>query len=107
MGQWKLMTARDCDKLRMTWVMKNLLPVIATRRIFPRLRTSDNGDRVTDLSRTIITKTSNGIGDRKIPPRSNKQRDMVVKTRRRQRACVSLRGVLVTWAIYTQGQLLL
>jgi len=41
---------------------------------------------------------------------------MVVKTRRRQRAGVSLRGDLcydswslttVTWAIYTQGQLLL
>ena len=45
MGQWKLMTDRDCDELRMAWVMTYLLPVIATRRFSPRLRTSDNGNR--------------------------------------------------------------
>ena len=43
MGQWKLMTGRDCDELRMAWVMTYFLPVIATRRFSPRLRTSDNG----------------------------------------------------------------
>jgi len=74
--------------------MTYLLPVIATRRVSPRLQTSDNGNRVTDRWRTIVTKTSNGIREGKIPPRSNKQRDMVVKTRRRQRAGVSLRGDL-------------
>jgi len=45
-----------------------------------RLRTSDNGNRVTDRWRTIVTKISNGIRKRKIPPRSNKHRDMVAKT---------------------------
>ena len=48
MHQWKLMTGRDCDELRMAWVMTYLLPVIATRRFSPRLRTSDNGNRATD-----------------------------------------------------------
>ena len=27
MGQWKLMTGRDCDELRMAWVMTYVLPV--------------------------------------------------------------------------------
>jgi len=96
MRQWKLMTGRVCDELRMAWVMTYVLPVIATRRFSPRLRTSDNGNRVTDRWRKIVTKTSNGIreGLGKIPPRSNKQRDTVVKTRRRQRAGVSLCGDL-------------
>jgi len=48
MGQWKLMTSRDCDEIRMAWVMTYLLPVIATRWVSPRLRTSDNSNRVTD-----------------------------------------------------------
>jgi len=48
MRQWKLMTGHDCDELRMAWVMTYLLPVIATRLFSPRLRTSDNGNRVTD-----------------------------------------------------------
>jgi len=48
MRQWKLMTGRDCDELRMAWVMTYVLPVIATRRFSPRLRTSDNGNRVTN-----------------------------------------------------------
>jgi len=48
MRQWKLMTGRECDELRMAWVMTYLLPVIATRWFSPRLRTSDNGNRVTD-----------------------------------------------------------
>ena len=52
-----------CDELRTAWVMTYLLPVIATRRFSPRLRTSDNGNLIV--------------------------------------------GALVTWAIYTQGQLLL
>ena len=52
MRQWKLMTGRDCDELRMAWVMTYVLPVIATR-------------------------------------------------------LVMIFGALVTWAIYTQGQLLL
>jgi len=74
-----------------------------------------------DRWKTIVTKTSNKIREGKIPPRSNKQRDMVVKTRRRQRAGVSLHGdlcydswsfshlgykivgALVTWAIYSPG----
>ena len=45
MRQWKLMTGCDCDELRMEWVMTCVLPVIATRRFSPRLRTSDNGNR--------------------------------------------------------------
>jgi len=48
MRQWKLMAGRDCNELRMAWVMTYLLPVIATRQFSPRLRTSDNGNRVTD-----------------------------------------------------------
>jgi len=48
MHQWKLMTGRDCNELRMAWVMTYLLPVIATRWFSPRLRTSDNGNCVTD-----------------------------------------------------------
>jgi len=48
MGQWKLMTGLDCDELRMAWVMTYLLLLIATRRFFPRLRTSDNGTRGND-----------------------------------------------------------
>jgi len=74
--------------------MTYLLPVIATRWFSPQLRTSDNSNRMTNRWRTIVTKTSNGIREGKIPPRSNKHRDMVVKTRRRQRVCVSLRGDL-------------
>ena len=27
MGQWKLMTGRDCDELRVAWVMTYVLPV--------------------------------------------------------------------------------
>ena len=100
MRQWKLMTGRDCDELRMAWVMTYVLPVIATRRFSPRLRTSDNGNRVTDRWRTIVTKTSNGIREAKISPRSNKQRDMVVKTHRRQRAGVSLRTISNIWTGY-------
>jgi len=105
MGQWKLVTGGDCDKLRMAWVMTYLLSVIATRQISPRLWTSDNGNRVTDRWRTIVTKTLNGIRERKIPPRSNKHRDMVVKTRRRQRADVSLRGDLCydSWSLIITG----
>jgi len=107
MHQWKLMTSRDCDELRIAWVMTYVLPVIATRRFSPRLRTSDNGNCVTDRWRTIVTKTSNGIRERKIPPRSNKQKDMVVKTRRRQRAGVSLRGDLCynSWSLSHLGYL--
>jgi len=48
MRQWKLMTGRDCDELRMAWVMTYLLPVIATRRVSPRFQTSDNGNRAND-----------------------------------------------------------
>ena len=48
MGQWELMTGRDCDELRMAWVMTYLLPVIVTGRFSPQLQTSDNGNRVTD-----------------------------------------------------------
>jgi len=99
------MTGRDCDELRMALVMTYVLPVIATRRFSPRLWTSDNGNRVTDRWRTIVTKTSNGIREGKIPPRSNKQRDMVVKTRRRQRAGASLRGDLCydSWSLSHLG----
>ena len=105
MRQWKLMTGRDCDELRMAWVMTYVLPVIAFRRFSPRLRTSDNGNRVTDRWKTIVTKTSNGIRERKIPPRSNKHR--VVKTRRWQRAGVSLRGDLChdSWSLSHLGYL--
>jgi len=107
MGQWKLMTGHECDELRMAWVMTYLLPVIATRRFSPRLWTSNNGNRVTDRWRTIVTKTSNGIRERKIPPRINKHRDMVVKTRRRQGAGVSLRGDLCydSWSLSHLGYL--
>jgi len=68
MRQWKLMTGRECDELRMAWVMTYLVPVIATRRFSPRLRTSE-----CPFAGTFV---------------------MIV-------------GALVTWAIYTQGQLLL
>ena len=52
-------------------------------------------------------KTSNWVRERKIPPRSNKHRDMVVKTRRRQRAGVSLRGDLCydSWSLSRLGYL--
>jgi len=61
----------------------------------------------TDRWKTIVTKTSNGIRERNIPPRSNKHRDMVVKTRRRQRAGVSLRGDLCydSWSLSHLGYL--
>jgi len=101
MVQWKLITGNKCDELRMAWFLTYLLPVIATRRFSPRLRTSDNGNRSTDRWKTIVTNTSNGIREWKIPPRSNTHRDMVVKTRRRQRAGVSLRGDLCydSWSL--------
>jgi len=61
----------------------------------------------TDRWRTIVTKTSNGIRERSIPPASHKHRDMVVKTRRRQRAGVSLRGDLCydNWSLSHLGHL--
>ena len=48
MREWKVMTGRDFDELRMAWVMTYVLPVIATRRFSLRLQTSDNGNRMTD-----------------------------------------------------------
>jgi len=50
------MTGRDCDEPRMAWVLTCLLPMIATWRFSPRLRTSDNGNCSTDHWKTIITK---------------------------------------------------
>ena len=113
MCQWKLMTAGKCDELRMAWVVTYLLPVIATRRFPPRLRTSDNGNRVTDSWRTIVTKTSNGsVNERFLREATGIEIWWSTLVDGKEPVCpfartfVMIVGALVTWAIYTQGKLL-
>ena len=114
MRQWKLMTGRNCDELRMAWVMTHLLPMIATRRFSPRLRTFDNGNRVTDLEGQSSRKHQMGSVKERFPREATSIQIWWSRlVDGKEPLCpfagtfVMIVGALVTWAIYTQGQLLL
>jgi len=108
------MTRHDCDEPRMTWVMTYLLPVIATRQFSRDCKL---------LTTATLWPTVEGQSSRKHQMGSVKETFPQETTSieiwwsrlvdGKEPVCpfagtfVMIVRVLVTWAIYTQGQLLL